>query len=300
MIRLLSLLFSGAGLVFAGCLPITEGRILGRDLAMADARFATLPATMTVGFAPSPGVQRAYTAADLKHMARANGIQAADFSAICFELPMHRFAEADARTAMRSTLPPEAELRIVEVASLDVPAGAVEFPLEGIEPPAPSSHGVQLWRGFVRYAGTRRMSVWARVDVAVRMTAVVTERDLPQDATIRAASLRIETTTRPFDRVAAATRIEEVAGRMPKRALKAGSVIPLNALADAPTVRQGDSVPVVVESGLTRVRFDAIAEHAARDGDMVELKNPANGKTFRGRLDPGPKVTVIIAGGQRL
>jgi flagella basal body P-ring formation protein FlgA len=300
MIRLLSLLSVSAGLVLAGCLPITGGSIVGRDLAMADARFAALPATMTVGFPPAPGAQRVYSAADLGHIARANGIQAADFGAICFELQMRRFAEADALTAMRSTLPAEAELKIVELAGVDVPAGTVEFPLEGIEPPTPSSHGVELWRGFVRYAETRRMSVWARVEVTVKVTAVVTDRDLPQDAKISAASLRIETRMRAFDHVAPATRIEEVAGRIPKRAVKAGSVIPLNALADAPTVRRGDPVSVVVESGLARVRFEAIAEHAARDGDMVELKNPANGKTFRGRLDPGSKVTVVIAGGQRL
>jgi flagella basal body P-ring formation protein FlgA len=142
--------------------------------------------------------------------------------------------------------------------------------------------------------------VWARVEVTVKVTAVVTDGDLAQGATIRAASLRIETKMRAFDRVVPATRIEEVAGRIPKRALKAGSIIPLNALTEAPTVRRGDPVPVVVESGLARVRFEAIAESAARDGDMVQLKNPANGKTFKARLDPGPKVTVVIAWGQRL
>ena len=296
MNKLLILMSVSAGLGCGTCLPITGGRILGRDLAMADARFAALPATLTVGFPPMPGAQRIYTAADLQHLARVNGIQPAGFTDICFELPMRRLAEADASAAMRRTLPAEAELKIVELAGVDVPAGTVEFPLEGIEPPTPSSHGIQLWRGYVKYAETRRVAVWARVEVTLRVTAVVAARDLAQGATISAASLCIETRTVPLDRTIPATRIEDVAGRMPKRALQAGSIVPLNVLAEAPTVRKGDSVPVVVESGMARLRFDAIAENAARDGDIVELRNPANGKTFKARLGAGPKALIVIPG----
>lgn len=295
-----SLVLLSASAVYAACLPVTGGRILGRDLAMADARFTALPATLTVGFPPMPGAQRIYTAADLQHLARVNGIQAGRFSDICFELPMRRFAEADAVAAMRRVLPAEAELKIVELDGIDVPVGTVEFPLEGIEPPAPSSHGVQLWRGYVKYAETRRVSVWARVEVTRRVTAVFAARDLPQGATISADSLCVETRTMPFDQTSPATRIEDVAGRMPKRALRMGSVVPLNVLAEAPAVRKGDTVPVVVESGMARLRFDAIAENAARDGEIVELRNPANGKTFKARLDGGPKAVVVISGGRQL
>jgi flagella basal body P-ring formation protein FlgA len=300
MTRLLISLWLSVGLASAGCLPVSGGRILGRDLALADARFAALPATLTVGFPPAPGAQRIYTAADLQRLARANGIQAAGFSNVCFELPMRRFAEADAVAAMRQTLPAEAELKIVELAAVDVPAGTVEFPIEGIEPPTPSGHGVQLWRGYVKYAETRRVPVWARVEVTVRVTAVVAGKDLPQGATIQAASLRMETRTTPFDRVNPATRIEDVAGRMPKRSLQAGSIVPLNVLAEAPTVRRGDAVPVIVESGMAWLRFEAIAESAARDGDIVELRNPANGKTFKARLDAGPKALIVIQGARPL
>ena len=61
-------------------------------------------------------------------------------------------------------------LKIVELASFDVPAGLLEFPIEGLEPPAPANHGVQLWRGHVKYAGTRQASFWARVEVTVQYT----------------------------------------------------------------------------------------------------------------------------------
>jgi len=292
------LLSVSAGMANAGCLPITGSRIQGRDLADADARFSKLPATLVVGFTALPGAQQIFTPADLQKIARANGIPAANFGAMCFELPMRRFSEGEATASMRAALPPEAELTIVELEGASVPAGPVEFPVEGLEPATPSSRGVRLWRGFVKYAETRRAPVWARVKVTLKVTAVVTDKDVAQGATIHASSLRIETRTTPFEHLNPATRIEDVSGRIAKRALQAGSIVPLNVLADAPTVHKGDSVPVIVESGLARLRFEAVAESAARDGETIELRNPANGKTFKARLDSGPKALIVIRGEQ--
>jgi flagella basal body P-ring formation protein FlgA len=287
-----------SGVALAGCLPVTGNRILGRDLAGADPHFSELPATLAVGFIPAPGTKRVYATLELQRLARANGIPVAAFDDICFELPMLRLTGEDATSAMRQSLPPEAVLKIVELAKFDVPAGLLEFPIEGLEPPAPASHGVQLWRGHVTYAETRHASVWARVEVTVQYQAVVAGKDLPQDKPIGAGSLRMESRTGPLDREKAATRIEDVLGRIPRRALKAGSLIPLAILADAPAVRKGDPVTVEVQSGLAHLRFKAIAETPALDGDMVELRNPFNGKTFKARLDPGAKALIVISSGE--
>jgi flagella basal body P-ring formation protein FlgA len=296
-IQCLALLAASFGVAHAGCIPITGNRILGRDLALADARFAALPATLTIGFAPAPGVRRVYGVTELQRIAKANGIPAASQEDICFEVPTLHLTMEDATAAMRRSLPAEADLKIVELESLDVPAGLLEFPVAGLEPP---NRGVQLWRGDVKYAETRRVSLWARVEVTLKFTAVVAAKDLAVDAPIAAGSLRMETRTGGLDRERPATRIEDVEGRIPKRAVKAGAVIPIAVLADAPAVRKGDAVTVEVQSGSARLRFQAIAEASARDGDMVELRNPFNGKTFRARLDPGAKALVIINAGQRL
>jgi flagella basal body P-ring formation protein FlgA len=287
-----------SGVALPGCLPVTGSRILGRDLAGADPHFSALPATLAVGFIPAPGTKRVYATLELQRLARANGIPVTAFGDICFELPMLRLTGEDATTAMRKSLPTEASLKIVELAKLDVPAGPLEFPIEGLEPPAPLSHGVQLWRGHVTYAETRHASVWARVEVTVQYQAVVAVQDLPVDNPIGAGSLRLETRTGPLEREKPATRIEDVLGRIPRRALKAGSPIPLALLADAPAVRKGDPVTVEVQSGPAHLRFEAIAQNPARDGDVLELRNPFNGKTFKARLDPGPKALIVISSGQ--
>jgi flagella basal body P-ring formation protein FlgA len=287
-----------SGVALAACLPVTGNRILGRDLAGADPQFSALPATLAVGFIPAPGTTRVYATLELQRLARANGIPVAAFGSICFELPMLRLTGEDATASMRQSLPPEAVLKIVELSNFDVPAGLIEFPIEGLEPPAPASHGVQFWRGHVTYAETRHASVWARVEITVQYQAVVAVKDLPPDNPIGAGSLRMESRTGPLEREKPATRFEDVLGRIPRRALKAGSLIPLAILADAPAVRKGDPVTVEVQSGLAHLRFEAIAEATARDGDMVELRNPTNGKTFKARLDRGSKAVIVITSGQ--
>jgi len=291
-------------LAFAGCFPVTGPRIQAGDLALANSQFSALPSTLIVGFAPAPGARRIYAAAELERLARANGVKLQSPADICFELPMLHVREEDAEIAMRRSLPADAELKIVELAKSDVPAGQLEFPLQGLEPPPPATPGTQLWpqlwRGYVRYGETLRAPVWARVSLLVRYTAVIANKDLPANGVVDSAQVRIESRTGPLVREKPASRMEEVSGRLLKRAVSAGAPIPLASLTDLPAVRRGDSVPVDVESGGAHVRFSAIAESAANDGDMIELRNPLSGKTFRARLDHGPRVLLVVTSGQSL
>jgi flagella basal body P-ring formation protein FlgA len=284
----------------AGCLPVTGNRILGSDLARANPQFSALPASLTVGYAPAPGAKRIYAATDLERLGRANGIPLTNPADVCFEVPMQQIREEDVVAAMRRALPAGAALKIVELAKPDVPAGQLEFPVAGLEPSTPSAPGTQLWRGYVKYAETRKAAYWARVEVTASFTAVVAIKDLPLNKAIDAASLRTEMRTGPLDREQSAVRIDDVIGRVPRRALKAGVPIPLALLVDPPEVHRGDPVKVEVQSGPAHLQFEAIAENSANEGEMVELRNPSSGKTFRARLSPGSKVTVIIAAGQSL
>jgi len=304
MITRLFLVAALPWLACAGCFPVAGPRILARDLALADSRFSALPSTLAVGFAPDPGGKRIYTTAELERIGRANGVKLENPADICFELPMRHVREEDAEAAMRRSLPAAAELRIIELAQSDVPAGQLEFPLEGLEPAPPSAPGAQpwpqLWRGYVKYADTRRAPFWARVSILVNYTAVIASRDLPLNAVVDAALLHIESRTGALTREKVASRIEEVSGRLVKRAVGAGSPIPLSSLTDLPAVRRGDSVQVDVESGAAHLRFTAVAESTANEGDTIELRNPLSGKTFRAKLDHGPRVLLVVTVGQSL
>jgi flagella basal body P-ring formation protein FlgA len=50
-----------------------------------------------------------------------------------------------------------------------------------------------------------------------------------------------------------------------------------------------------VMNGASRVSVDALASSAARRGDMVQLRNPGTGKTFRAKVS-GPGQAVIVLG----
>jgi flagella basal body P-ring formation protein FlgA len=277
----------------AGCIPIHGDRILGRDLALADAHFAALPATEVVGYAPAPGSKRIFAAAEVGRIARAHGIEIANPAEFCFEMAMHQVSNEEAAAAMRRALPAGAEVTIVELSKIDVPEGDVDFPLTGLEPAAPADHGVQLWRGSVKYAITRRLPVWARVSVIERLNAVVTTRDLAENVPIDAGALRMEAWTGPIQHGQVALSLEEVLGRIPKKAVKAGSLVMLDLLDNAGVVRRGTAVRVEVRSGPARLTFEAIAEKEAKSGETIELRNPSNGRIFRARLE-GSKAVIVI------
>ncbi len=283
------------------CLPVTGDRILGRDLALADTHFSGLPAALQLGYAPAPGVARVFAVAELRRIAHANGIAWADGPEVCFEVPMHVPSDTEFIESMQHSLPQSATLRLTDMGRSAIPAGKIEFPLSGLEPAALGSDGVQLWRGLVQYTNTRRITLWARVTVTVTYGAVITGRDLAINTPIDASALRLENRTGTLLHAPCAARIEDVAGHIVTQPLKAGAEMLLALLEEPPVVKRGDSVRVEVQSGRAILRFDAIAQSAARTGEIAELRNPITGKTFHARISAGPTATaaskaVVIVG----
>lgn len=277
----------------AACHPVTGSRILARDLAGADAQYAALPSTLVAGFSAEPGQTRILTASQLQRLAGAYGLKIENPADLCFELPVARLKEEDVASAMRRVLPLEATLKVLEIQSAVAPEGTLEFSLDNLEPSG-------AWRGYVKYADTKKAPVWARVAITANYTAVVAAADLPADVAIPASALRLEHRTGPLQHEAAAISIAEVEGRAPKRPLKAGALVLTGLLIDPPAVHRGDSVRVEVRSGPARLHFDAIVETPALKGAMVELRNPANGKTFKARLDSPSTATIELPGGPSL
>ncbi len=280
---------------FPACLPVTGDRILGRDLALADPRFAVMPESYTVAPAPPPGAQRVLAGPELGRLATAHGISLSAPAEFCFEVPVRHPEDEDLIRAMRKGLQGAAgvDITIVERSANPVPAGEIVFPAGSLSPSSSGEHNVQLWRGYVQYTGTRRAAVWARVSITQQITAAVALRNLPPDLPIGAESVRLETRRGPLVHEVVALRVEDVVGRIPKRPVSGGSMIPLNVLAEAPVVRRGDRIKVEVCSGTARLRFDAVAEREARAGETVELRNPSSGKIFRARLE-GSKALVVL------
>ena len=142
----------------AACLQVTGDRILASDLARADARFAALPDTLPLAFAP-----HVFRVAELQRIARANGLAAESLEEVCFEMQLHAPAESEFLDAMRHSLPSSAAITMVEMFPSPIPAGAIVFPASTREP--------QIWRGYVQYTPSRRFPIWARVSVSMTLVA---------------------------------------------------------------------------------------------------------------------------------
>lgn len=277
----------------AGCLPIVSDRILGRDLALADPRFSALPSTLVLGWTPAPGAKRTFTSDELSRVLKANHLEAGSPEELCFEVPVHDLDATEALARMRQALP-NADVKIVELSKTPVPPGTLEFPLSALEAAAGGHAETRLWRGFVRYSETKRAPVWARVTISQTVMAVVAARDLPANTAIEATALRLEKRTVSVQGLAG--RLEEVAGFIPRRAIRSGEPVPLSLLEKAPDVRRGELVTVEVRSGSALLRLSAVAERDAHSGQILELRNPSNGKTFQARLD-GPRAVIRVGGG---
>ena len=287
----------------AGCFPVAGDFITGRDLAIADTRFAPVPATFVAFPAPQPGAARILGFAELSRIARANAIQLNGDTELCFAVPLRQLGTEEIATAIRISLSGKsgssAQFSIVERSTAPVPEGKVEFPLSGLNPPSPSEPGVQLWRGYVRQSESRRTNIWARVTISQTLTAVVAVRDLPLNLPVDASALRVTQWTGPILHEAVALRPEDAIGHLPKKIVKAGALIPVSILEQPLAIHKGDAVKVEVQCGPARLQLDAIAEREGRDGEMVELRNPSSGKIFRARLE-GSKAVVLIGTGSKL
>jgi len=293
-VLLLVLAFTSA---FAGCVPVAGDRIIGSDLALADSRLGAVPASLVIAPAPVPGSQRVLAAADVRRLAQANGIRLADASELCFEVRVHKLSVQEVSDAMRVALPVSVEVTIVERPSRDVPFGDLIFPLQGLSPAGVAEGIPQLWRGFVRYARTRRVEVTARVRLTQQMTAVVLADDVAEGQVIGANLLRLKSWSGPVQRFPVALHVSDVLGHVSTRNLKAGGLIPLALLERPAIVHRGDEVAVEVVSGAARVRMSAFAERSGKDGEMIHFRNPVNGRIFQARLEGGKAVVVVAPTG---
>ena len=278
----------------AACMPVTGDRILGRDLALAEPALAALPASYAVGFAPAPGERRILASAELNRIARSNGINAPLLDEVCFEFPVRQLSRQEIAAAMRSSLPTDSRIEIVELGKTEAPVGDIDFALGGLEPGDPA--GTRVWRGWVHYSPTRKLPIWARVRILEDYIAVVATRDLAPGVVLDAAWLRAERQTGPLPKEPLATKIGDVQGQVLKRAIKAGVPLPVSFVTAPLAVRRGETVRVNVASGWARLRFEAVAEADAREGEQIALRNPISGKTFRARVDGNGKATVVIGG----
>lgn len=278
-------------LTVAACLAVApqSDHILAGDLAPMFPALRQAPADAVIGFAPGAGASRTFNVSELARIAMRLGVKgAAPEDDICVERPVAPLSGEALLAAMRKILP-QAQIEILDFDRIPAPAGEIEFRLSDLRPGPPD--GV-YWRGAVRYAGSRRFSIWAKVKTSVSATRVIAAGDIALGQPI-AAGLIVARTEAVFPTSGEyASSPTDVIGKLARVEIRAGSPIRLQDLETPQDVMRGDTVKVIAQSGAARLEFDAVAEGSGSVGARVPIRNPSSNKIFLARVEAKDRVLV--------
>ncbi|HWC98008.1 MAG TPA: flagellar basal body P-ring formation chaperone FlgA [Candidatus Sulfopaludibacter sp.] len=281
--------------LLSACLAVEPGsdQILARDLAPAFPALATVDPATPLAYAPAPGVSRTLRVPELHTLATRFHLMDAPDREICFERAVTPLDPAKLLSVMQAALP-EGRIEILEYSRLPAPAGDIRFPREGLRAEAANHQGA-VWNGFVQYAGNRHFAIWARVNVQVTMHRVLSIGDLTAGRAVEAGQIMLQTRDEFPAPGKFAETLEEVAGKWPRVAIRAGVEIRIDQLRDPKEVSRGDTVRVDVSAGAAHLELEGVAESAGAVGEVISVRNPISNKRFRARVEAPGRVSVAGA-----
>lgn len=273
----------------AQCLPVSGPRILAGDMARVVQPFAGIASDLALGYAPAPGTIRAYGAAELARLARRYGLAVEPGMEACFVRPAETLSREHVAEALRTAMP-AAQIEVVEFSRQPVPSGALRFPLSGLDAD-PTTLSPLLWRGVVSAPGQNEFPVWAKVRIQVSGRRVVAIEALAPGRAIERRQLREEL----YEGAPGLPDLSQVVGRMPRRPIPAGIVVERQWLETSADVYRGEPVQVEIRSGRACVLFEGQAQSNGKRGEVIGVRNPANGKILRTRVTDRGRVRLEVA-----
>jgi flagella basal body P-ring formation protein FlgA len=273
------------------CLPVSGDRIMAGDMARAVPAFAGMAPELALGFAPAPGSRRTYGAAELARLARRYGLAVEPGMEACFVRPVEALTRGRVAAALGAALP-AARIEVVEFSRQPVPPGELRFPVSGLQ--APGTGSVLLWRGAVCAAGQDDFPVWAKVRVQVSGKRAVATEALAPGRPIGRGQVREES----YEGPPGLPNLSETVGWVARRPIPAGAAIERKWL-DAPAdVVRGERVRLEIRSGGAWVILDGQAQSSGRRGEVIGIRNPANGKILRATVADRGRAVIAAGGGQ--
>jgi flagella basal body P-ring formation protein FlgA len=279
------------------CEMIANDRILGEDLAKIVPGFLDkMPGDTVIGYSPAPGARRVYSSVELNRIGAPYGVTVAPDAEACFEWSVQPLTKDVVRAAILDSLQsPDARIDVLAISGNLAPAGKISFPISGLLASTITGPDTPVtWRGEVLYHGSRKFSIWARLKISSTMTRVVATQLILPGQTVMADQVRIETYDDFPLRNDIARNLEEVVGRMPRRALRLGLPVSRADLIEPFQVQRGDLVDVTAIAGAAQLHVPALAETPGRQGDLITLKNAHSGKYFRARIEGRDKALVMV------
>lgn len=134
---------------------------------------------------------------------------------------------------------------------------------------------------FAVMCNGEKREVIIRANIAV--DAVVLVHDLKAGTPIDASSLKLEhrdVTPTP----GAVTNIDAVVGKTSRRALRAGQLVDRRWLNESVLVKRSAKVTIVARNAGVEVHVAAEALQTGKRGEVISVKNSANGTVIRARV----------------
>jgi flagella basal body P-ring formation protein FlgA len=233
---------------------------------------------------------------ELRRIGAQYGVSVPLDSQACFEWKMQHLTEDAVRAAIRESIQaPEARVEILAMSKEPAPEGRLAFPQNGLSAASNTDPSTPVtWRGYIAYHSTRRFAVWARVRVSATMPRVVALEHLAPGKAITKEQVRLETSDDFPVRNDNARSLDEVIGRVTRRAVRSGVAVLRSDLAEAFQVERGQTVQVTAVSGAAQLELEATAEGSGRQGDVISVRNPRSGKLFRARVEGKGRAIVLV------
>lgn len=286
-----------ATFALAGCLTVAahSDSIRASDLAGAYPEMAALAPDTVIAPAPVPGFTRVFRAAELRRIAAAYALPGIPEGDVCVRRAVAPLAAGRLMEAMRQEWP-EARIEIADFTRQPVPDGPIRFPKSGLHP-ATTGSPIALWTGWVEYGQKGRFSIWARVKVSISTERVIAERDLRPGHAISLEDIRVTHRDEvPGAGAPFAAAPDQVIGKVPRQAIRAGDSLRLDQIGEPKAVSTGDAVRVSVRSGAAQLELDAVAEGSGAIGETVFVRNPDSHRRFRARVEARGRVAVDAGG----
>ena len=189
---------------------------------------------------------------------------------------------------------PEAHIELLEFSRQPAPEGEIHFPRTSLHSVPTATAAGTLWTGWVQYGAAQRFSIWARVKVAIPVKRLVAVRELAAGRAIEAQDVQLaERDENPgLTPGLYATDPEQVVGKWPRQAIRAGETVRRGDLEEPKVVLRGDNVKVMVWNGGAKLELDGVAEGSGAVGETVLVRNPDSQRRFPARVEAKGRVTV--------
>ncbi|MBN9661691.1 MAG: flagellar basal body P-ring formation protein FlgA [Acidobacteria bacterium] len=300
MTRTLTLLILSPAALVADCIQVDRLQVHASDLAAVLPAFGSLPAGTVLGYTPAPGLRRFWTLHQLNTILERHGLPVLAATnqpdaTICVERPARTYSAQEVEKALRTALPQDAHLELIDYCRLPMPSGDLRFELKSLSShPGSADTAPLLWRGGVQYDARRSAPFWAHVRVSVPQEGFYAAKDLTAGHVITPADIvhdiRLVSPLSPKPVVTESVLI----GFECRRAIRAGTPMQAELLTRPRAVSQGDSVQVIVESGSAQVEFEGRALAAGRQGDSILVENTQNGKRLKALVKaPGQAIVQV-------